>query len=150
MPALDLLDAWARGRRLTRQVVEAIPEHGWTFRPVPGVFSCAEQLVHIVATEQTLVEALETGTWRWDRGIEPRRHANRIAMLDLLDGQTAATRVFLHGLYAAGWERPISVPWGGQATVAELLNEWMLHEAHHRGQLYTYLRLLGIKPPEYT
>lgn len=149
MTGLDLVEMWSDVRRLTRAVAEAMPAAGYGFRPVPEAMSFAEQLLHVLASEQTLVDALATGRWQWDRRPLGDAPATREALLARLAEQFDATAAFLRSLPEGAWREPRPVPWGEPETVAELVHQWIVHEVHHRGQLVVYLRLNGIQPPPY-
>jgi uncharacterized damage-inducible protein DinB len=43
----------------------------------------------------------------------------------------------------------VGAPKRNNMTVSEWLWSYFTHTAHHRGQAEVYLRLKGIKPPEY-
>lgn len=145
----SLISTWADVRRLTLAVARTMPADRYGFRPTPETMSFAEQLLHIALAEQTLLEAAQTGAWRWDRDLTTRRYPDRDAVVRLLEDQGEEMRAYLAGLPPAEWERPRPVPWGGEPTLAELVLDWIVHEAHHRGQLVVYLRLSGLQPPPY-
>lgn len=70
----------------------------------------------------------------------------------------AAGGPVIAGFSEADWERPIVVPWVdwireaiGRApqapTLRETVHQVVMHSAHHRGQVSTGLRALGVTPP---
>jgi len=44
--------------------------------------------------------------------------------------------------------RKVKIEQDGQVPVGWLLWHVVEHEVHHRGQLITYLRILGLEPPQ--
>jgi len=53
----------------------------------------------------------------------------------------------LGGLEAADLERRCTTPGGVLIPVWKWLRSMVEHEAHHRGQIYVYLGILGVETP---
>jgi uncharacterized damage-inducible protein DinB len=122
-----------------------MPEEKSGFRPVPGVRSFADLGRHILSAERTLHQALREGVWVWDQGVSEAAYPALADVRSLLDRTTA------EGIALYREERPerlVVASWG-TFPLRRFLFDWLLHEAHHRGQMVTYLRLAGIRPPEY-
>lgn len=146
---------WRAARAMVRRAADAMPADGYGFRPATAVRTFAEQVLHVVESGDTLVDAIDTGRWRWDWGYTADAYPTKNAVLALLDERTDRLLARLSSLSEADLARVLPIPWHAEAerpsqpTVLFLLGEWVLHEGHHLGQLVMYLRLRGITPPPY-
>ncbi len=136
-------------RRMTRAAIADIPEDALAYRPTPEQMSLGGQALHIIACQETLLEALQTGRWEWDRGLTLERFRTREAILARFDEMNAAQEAYFGGLEPEQLGRPVQTAWGSKETVLQLALSFLAHDAHHRGQIVTYLRLKGIKPAVY-
>lgn len=136
-----------RARDYTLKVAEAMPEGNYTFKPVPEVMSFGDQLEHIAssnlwfcsrATGQPFDEksAVPAGKTKADLlAFTKKSFDQAITTLLALNAADAATVITLFG--------PVKM------TKAQVFMSLRDHATHHRGNMITYLRLKGIKPPEY-
>ena len=144
----DLLTYWLGHRRLTRRVIQAFPDTAlFTFMPAPPMRSFAELIWEIHETTTYTLNVLLTGicpptsrgevTW-----------PDRAALLADWDALSARLDTDLPGVPPERYTQTLLFPWqvetGFQAALGEIDNE-----IHHRGQGTVYLRLLGVKPPEF-
>lgn len=146
----EVLGIWRPARDLTRQVAAAMPpEHG-SFAPWPGAMTFAELILHILSAEKTLVEAIKArnGQFIWDQGLSTASFPDLPAVMQLLTDLTAAHDAFFASLSDADYATPLVAPWG-TFPLWHFVEEWARHEAHHRGQMYVYMRLCGVQPPDY-
>jgi len=138
-------------RRRTRQVLSLIrPEHlGW--RPAAGALTVGEMLRHIWVSEEGVRRVALEGdfTYYWKRiprGLRsvlgtPGTLADELAELERVHNET---------LRAVGdfplerfEEERAEESLGYRRKVYAILLGINEHEVHHRGQLMTYLRILG-------
>jgi uncharacterized damage-inducible protein DinB len=82
-----------------------------------------------------------------DQKYEPYVPANKKALLDRFDTETAETKAILGNFASVKWDENWKFVAGGQAWIDdskyEVWRTWVLnHLAHHRAQLGVYLRLL--------
>ncbi|QZA33835.1 DinB family protein [Hydrogenibacillus sp. N12] len=143
-----LLSQHSNVRQLTLEVAAAMPDERYEFTPWEGSFSFGDSLRHIASIEKALIQALLGGGWDWNQGVTRDAYPNRAAIEALLRESGEALREEISRMSNEAFTRPIASPWG-DVTPAELLLLWLIHEAHHRGQLYVHLRLNGITPPTY-
>ena len=142
---------------VTLRVIKAFSDADLDFRPQPGMRTPRELIFHIYSNEKLLVEAARRGEFSRDAadGSNPESEGNA-ATLRSLDTTHAlcAYAAECHKAASTIWSamsdedlnRSVHTPLGGFAA-------WKFFEStydehwHHRGQLYTYLRLLGKEPP---
>lgn len=146
----EALGIWRPARALTRAAAAAMPpEHG-AFAPWPGAMTFSELILHILTAEKTLVEAIKArdGQFHWDQGLTAAAYPDLPAVQRALAELSDAHEAFFASLSDADFAAPLVAPWG-TFPLWRFVEEWARHEAHHRGQMYVYLRLCGIKPPDY-
>jgi uncharacterized damage-inducible protein DinB len=134
-------------RRFSSNIYSDIPLDRGDFRPADGMMTAAEQLAHIGAYEEWLVQGLKHGNWGFDtfsdrpeKTVEEARafmdHARR-RMLALAEERGTA------GINSPVGPNPIFAP---EMHVANTMMMALAHDCHHRGQLVVYLRMMGLQP----
>lgn len=144
-----LLEELRSARRLTNKILAAMPESDIDFRPTPDEMDFGAQALHILSSYSTLFEGLTGKGWNWDQGMTRAAYPTQEAILRLSESETERLMSFVEGLAPERLFEQVQTGWGKEETVLGLLMSWITHEAHHRGQMVVYLRLRGIKPPEY-
>ena len=132
-----------------------MPSENYNFRPSPAEMSFGHVIIHIAAANLGAC-ALATGA------RSPALPANLGALLrdekSDVDRDTAL-RILTDSFdfcNKAIAEMPaekldaVVGPENRRMTGFEMLWAYFTHTAHHRGQVEVYLRVKGIKPPEYT
>jgi uncharacterized damage-inducible protein DinB len=157
----ELAAAFRTVRENTIKIAEDIPENKYDYRPAPDTRSVAESLAHIGAS--TMFQSMVHGTGVTDmmklnfqelfqkftvEETKPRTKAELIAYLNE-EGEKFAK--FLEGTSDSLLAETVRMRPGpdGQTptkTRFEMLLSAKEHEMHHRGQLMTYERLLGVVP----
>lgn len=128
-------------------MVEAMPEEHIGFRPVPGVRSFHEQIVHIASVERAMALGAAGRGWEFEgAGYRPEDFPGRTAIWNLLlqtrdEVISLARSISFHRMHAT-----IPTPWGFEATPAQLLILLRDHTNNHNGKLSVYLRLVGAEP----
>jgi uncharacterized damage-inducible protein DinB len=141
------LPYWSSVRARTRRVVDVIPADRFDWSAAPGRWSFADIVRHLGAIERWMYAETVSG--------RPSRYAGHGA--DLAEGPEAV-RAYLDRMHAEsvaifGQLTPERLagkcltPAGTPITVAKWLRAMVEHEAHHRGQLYMMLNLLGVPTP---
>ena len=149
-----LVRHWKTAGEFTLAVAQAMPADQYNFRPNPEEMTFGQLMVHIGAANYSVC-AIASGTKRPD---EPAKVAawRKDNKLDI-DKDTAVeylTTTFGFCSQAIGSMTPEKLdavvgPANRQMTGFEWLWSYFTHTAHHRGQAEVYLRIKGIKPPDY-
>ena len=151
-----LVKHWKASGELTVAVANAMPADGYTFRPVPEEMSFGDLMVHIAAADR--------GACANASGLTPPALPDKISAWTKdsgkvdVDKETAVP--FLKDTFEfcskaitempeSRMDKPVGPPIRNM-TGMEWLWAYFTHTAHHRGQAEVYLRLKGIKPPDYT
>ncbi len=128
-----------------------MPEEKYSFRPVPEVRSFGQQMVHIAEANGSImewhVEGKKNPSWPYSGDGKERVTSKADVIVQL----NASYDYIQKGLSQMTDERLQDLL---QTEAGELSRHWGLHlildhATHHRGQIVVYLRLNGIRPPEY-
>ena len=141
-----ILKYWENVRKLTMRVFDQFPEDQFGFRPVEGVRNVAEQFDHILIAELFARIGIITGIWditpfKGDRDLRPDTLRKK------LYNENKKTLGLFRLLPEGQFMKIYHTPFGaitGEALIYETIDE----EIHHRGNLYVYLRILGLEPPQ--
>lgn len=134
-------------RARTLRVVESIPGDQFDWAPIEGKFSFADLIRHLAAIERFM----------YAENVQRKPSLYRGCGSDLADGRDEVLRFFndCHEESMAIFARltredllaKCTTPAGTPITTWKWLRLLPEHEIHHRGQIYTYLGLLGVAPP---
>ena len=144
---VDLLRAVDTARGRTARLAALIPESGLDWAPAPGAFTCGDIVRHLAATERFLFVEIATGGTSRYPGHDKRLAYGREGVLAYLDSLHEQSMALLETLDDDALDRRVTTPTGAQIPTWRWLQLMTEHEAHHRGQLYLMLRLLGVATP---
>jgi uncharacterized damage-inducible protein DinB len=146
---------WKVSGEFTVAVAEAMPADAYTFRPNPEEMSFGQLMAHIAnANLNACANAsglpkpdLPATLVAWSKSQQKVDVNREDAISFLKDTFTFCDKA----IAAAGPERLDTVqgPPNRKLTGFEWLWAYFTHTAHHRGQAEVYLRVKGIKPPDY-
>jgi uncharacterized damage-inducible protein DinB len=142
---------------VTIRAIDTFADGDLDFRPVPAVRTPRELIFHIYAQERALAEAARDGRFTIEAaGASSPEDPNGAAALASL--QTVAdVKAYAEACHQTAEsiftsmsdedvQRPVEGPFGTFPAWQYFAFAYDEHW-HHRGQLYTYLRLLGKEPP---
>ena len=155
----EMADAFRTVRKNTIQIAEDIPENRYDFRAAPDTRTVGQTLAHIAVstnfqhythsnkiTDMKNVPFQELFQKFSAEESKPRTKAELIALLKS-EGDKFAS--FLEGLPESALSEVVNVMPGAQPqrkTRFEMLLGAKEHEMHHRAQLMTVQRMIGIVP----
>lgn len=145
--AREFCDYWEKVRQRTLRVIACIPDDKYDWRYQEGRFSFADLIRHLAAIERYM--------YAENAQLKPSRYTGHGK--EMADGP-AAVRAFMDRSHRESLEifrrlsdedlnRKCVTPGGTPITVWKWLRAMVEHEAHHRGQIYLYLGMLGIPTP---
>ena len=150
---MDILDAgafaeyWDNVRRRTRRVAVLIPAEQLEWTPAPGKWSMGDVVRHLASIERDMyAENVEGRPSRYP-GHGPELAGGLEAVLAYSDRKHAESLAIFRALTPAQLEAKCTTPAGTPITTKKWLRAMVEHEAHHRGQLYFMLGLLGVTTP---
>lgn len=144
----NMIVDWERAKAYTKEYLDAMPEEGINFKPMPDIRSFAEQMLHM---SQGTIGVISIGT-----GAEPIFQGKELEKMDEFQNKASLTRVVLEcydyaieslkNMDASKMDKLVK---RGNYETNQFgwLNKAFEHQTHHRAQTTIYLRLKGIKPP---
>jgi uncharacterized damage-inducible protein DinB len=143
----------------TIRVAEDIPEEQYDFRVAPGTRSVRQMLSHIAGLH-ALQHRMQTGgvtdLASFNFGVvvaemlaEEAKPRTKAEILDLLKSNGEKFASYLESLSESFLAEPVAMPPGAQPPTKSRL-EMLLgvkeHEMHHRAQVMTMQRMIGLVP----
>jgi len=147
-----LVKHWKTTGDFTIEVAKAMPAAGYAFKPEKDEMSFGQLMAHIgtadigtcaaVSGMQRPDEPARIAAWRKDQKLDIDRDTaiEYLTMVFDFCGKAVASMT-PEKLDAKTGTSPM--------TNFERLWSYFTHTAHHRGQAEVYLRVKGVKPPEY-
>ena len=147
-----LIKHWKITGEFTLKVAEAMPAENYSFRPVPEEMTFGQVMTHIGAADigtcaavsgmQRPDEPAQVAAWRKDQKLD----VDRPSVVEYLN---LVFNFCNKAIEATTWEKLDAKVGTTPLTGFERYWSYFTHTAHHRGQAEVYLRLKGVKPPEY-
>ncbi|MGH7460890.1 MAG: DinB family protein [Longimicrobiales bacterium] len=143
----DYLRYFENVRTRTERVIDSIPAEQLDWRPADGMFSFADLIRHLGATERWMFgENVQCQPSRYP-GHGPELAAGYHEVRNYLKNMHAQTVQIIQELSADDLARRCVTPGGSPLPVWKWLRSMIEHEVHHRGQIYLMLRLLNVTTP---
>jgi uncharacterized damage-inducible protein DinB len=134
-------------RARTDRLLDVVPQDQLDFAYLPGKFTIGDQIRHLAATER----------WMFAETLAGRPSAYQGCGKELADGYDnvmnyyrdlrSQSREIILQLGDDGLQRKCLTPGNAEITAWKWLRSLIEHEIHHRGELYLYLNLIGVRTP---
>ena len=131
----------------TRRVVACIPAESLEWVPAPGRWSAGDQVRHLAGIERWMYAETVFGRPSCYPGHGRALADGLPGVLSYYDALHSEARALFATLTPAQWTGRVVTPAGASITTWKWLRAMVEHEAHHRGQLYFTLGLLGVPTP---
>jgi uncharacterized damage-inducible protein DinB len=141
------LDYWRNMRRRTERVLDVVPNDDFEWRPAPGRFSFGDIARHLGAIERWMFAENVKGRPSRYPGHGPELAEGAERVRDYLRRMHAEALAIFASLTPQELAARCETPGGIRIRTWKWLRSMVEHEAHHRGQLYTMLGLLGLAGP---
>jgi uncharacterized damage-inducible protein DinB len=143
----SFLEHWRSARSRTKRVIAVIPREHLEWSPGPERWTFGDLIRHLGGIERGMYG--ETAAGRESRYPGHSQalasgYEDVVAYLDRCHGETME---ILGAITETQWESKVLTPAGAPITLWKWLRAMVEHEAHHRGQMYLMLGLLGVKTP---
>ena len=136
-------------KEYTLAVARLMPDTLYSFKPVEGEMSFAEQLIHITQNLYWLSSTyLVENPNPFTETKEYLLLLNKEAIMERVRKAYDYALLSISKLDTTTLSKELKF-FAGKKDKYQFLNLIEDHQTHHRAQLIVYLRLNGIKPPEY-
>lgn len=155
----ELAAAFRTVRKNTIQVAQDIPEDRYDFKPAPESRTVAQTLAHIACGTELAqhihgervdsLTKLNFPEWMQKMSAAEGKLRNKTEILAALQSQEDKFAAFLENLPDSVLSERVAMPPGADPaskTRFEMLLSPKEHEMHHRAQLMTIQRMVGVVP----
>jgi uncharacterized damage-inducible protein DinB len=132
-----------RGRTL--RVAAVVPEEAFETSPIGPGFTFGDILRHLVHIERHMYAENAAGRPSVYAGHDGPR--GKAAVLEYVGQVHAEAMSIFRSLSPEAMQSPCTTPGNATMPTWKWLRAMIEHEAHHRGQIYTYLSVLEIPAP---
>lgn len=144
----QLVKDWERAKVYTAEYLAAMPADKYTVKPVDGIRSFSEQMLHL-AQGTIGLSANGTGKTRIFAGYNMERSATAQTKDSVSYYVNAAYDFAIAGVKEMDASKLTELIKRGNFNESRL--SWILkaheHQTHHRGQCTIYIRFQGVTPP---
>jgi len=139
---------WDNVHNITVKTIKLFPEEKKDFKPVEPMMTVMDIIQHIADVEKIFLEGCRKGSIEMEdfKKYEKVDFPNLKNLVDYFEKTHKEVNSYYSQVQDKGMEKIIKTPWGDSPVFHQFSGAYD-HEWHHRGQLYVYLRLLGIEPP---
>jgi uncharacterized damage-inducible protein DinB len=134
-------------RARTLRVAACIPEEAFESSPIGKGFTFGELLRHLAGLERFMFAENAAGRTSSYPGHGTSLASGREATLAYIARLHEEAMTIFRGLGNEGMLASCVTPGNATMPVWKWLRSMIEHEAHHRGQIYTYLAVLGVLTP---
>lgn len=134
-------------RSRTNSVIAVVPpdQLEWTYQP--GKYTIGDIIRHIACIERYMYAETVAGRKSSYSGCKLSIAEGYDNVLQLFNSLHEESLSIFSSLSDEDLDRKCITPAGSAITVWKWLRALVEHEVHHRGQLYIYLGMLGVKTP---
>jgi uncharacterized damage-inducible protein DinB len=146
---MAMLKYFDKVQKVTLKAVNLIPPKKLNFKPCPEVMSSKDLVHHIYANEKVFANGAKKGFITQEDFKEGSREFKSLrSLINYARKVHQNTNRIARSLTGKQMKKKIKTFWGDQLSAYACFFVIYDEHWHHRGQLFTYLRLLGIKPPD--
>jgi len=143
-----LVADWERAKAYTLEYIDAMPDDAVNYRPIEGVRTFAEQMLHIAAANVGIMGIATGATNIFEGNIEKdEKYQNKKAMRAAVVASYDASITAIKDLDMSTINEEVKGFGGATLSRMEWLKKNFEHQTHHRGQTTIYIRMKGIAPP---
>ena len=143
----EVIQKWENAQKYTLQVASLMPDSDYTFSPVPDEMSFGHQMSHMGENMIWLSSSYLNKEKPAFKKIE-YKNVTKKEIDDNLKIAFEYAHASLLSLKPENLEEKVNF-FAGKMSKRQIINLMNDHLTHHRAQCLVYLRLKGIKPPEY-
>jgi len=148
----EFIHDWTISKQFTIDVANAMPAEFYSFKPNPDEMTFGEQIIHIAGANAFRFHEITGVKPPFDFDPAHQPPTDKTSAVKMLQQSFDYVIGLLPQITSEQLKRTWHIPsWKGRTDPdgrAMILN-MLVHTAHHRAQCEVYLRVKGIKPPDY-
>ena len=149
----EFIQDWQISKQFTLDVANAMPAELYDFKPNPDEMTFGEQMIHIAVANIFRFQQISgvRPSFPFDLGNLPP--SDKTSATKFLEQSFDFVIAVLPQITAEQLKRTFHIPsWKGRndPDARAMILNMFVHTAHHRAQCEVYMRVKGIKPPDYT
>lgn len=138
---------YERTRAATDRLIQVIPHDKLDWAYLPGKFTIADLIRHIAAIERHVFAETALGNPINYAGCGKELADGFDAVLQYFNKMHEESIQIFKSMKDEDLKKTIRALDGREMELGQFLRALIIHEVHHRGALYIYLNLLGVKTP---
>jgi uncharacterized damage-inducible protein DinB len=133
---------------ITLRAIDAIPADKIDAHPIPSMRSPKELVCHMADTMRACAIGTTTGKVVCDENAEKGLGiTSRPDLVRTMEDAWKTADAAVRSLTETQTTATVETPWGFSPPAWVLIQIIFDEHMHHRGQLYAFLRVLGVEPP---
>ena len=138
------LDYWKSVRGRTRRVIASIPADRMDWTYMPGKFTFADIIRHLATIERYMYGETLQGKPSAYPGYAVSLQQDGETTLEFMDRLDSESIEIFKSLSDEDLTKKCTTPAGTSITTWKWLRAMVEHEAHHRGQIFMMLSMIGV------
>lgn len=147
----QLLAHWQGHRGLTRRLIEAYPDEHFFSYSLGGMRPCSALIDEVLQMADQSMQGVISGEWpSFGDGTEaPPKATTKEQVLGQWDRVTEKINTYWRQIPVSRFQEVDKAFGLYEGPIYWFLFYLIDNEIHHRGQVYVYLRTLGVEPPAF-
>jgi uncharacterized damage-inducible protein DinB len=153
MDMQEFVADWKISKQFTIDVANAMPAEFYNFKPNPDEMTFGEQIVHIATANAFRFNQITGIQTPFAIDLSKNPPTDKPSATKMLEQSFDYVIAVLPQITPEQLKRTWHIPsWKGHTDPdgRAMIVNMFVHTAHHRAQCEVYMRVKGIKPPDYT
>lgn len=138
----ELVSGWMSHRKVLHELLDTFEDQHLSYKPWEDAMSLSELVLHISGAMEMFADTVKNGVFTPPTGSSNIETLSELKTL--VENQTNQTKSKLQALTDEQLAAVVEFA-GMKSPGLALLESAKDHEIHHKGQLFTYARLLGVQ-----
>lgn len=138
----EVVEGWLKHRLVVHDLLELVGDEDRQFKPWDNALSVSALAVHIATSMDMFVKTVKNGKFTPPQAEKGYQTMNEVR--EIVNKYTQITRQDLQSITKSQINDEVTFN-RDKAPGSFWLSNAIDHEIHHKGQLFTYVRLLGAK-----
>lgn len=138
----EVVEGWLKHRLVVQDLLELVDDEDMQFKPWDHALSVSELAIHIVTSMDMFAKTIKNGKFTPPKAEKGYQTMNEIR--EIVNNYTQMSRQDLQSMTKSQITDEVEFN-RDKAPGSFWLSNAIDHEIHHKGQLFTYVRLLGAK-----